>query len=190
MKKVEIFPKLASKCHVCHGGGILPGRCGDDELLPCPTCQGKGVIGHQVTKKDTQERPCDNPNCHDGIVEQIEQAADGRQQVVKKNCPVCQGYGVIYRETRQVTTDSEKCPTCEGRGMITAAEMKRRKLECLCPNCHGTGFELEEEPAKNLLKVAVSALVYPVVTLASMSFGFMFKSVKAAITAKSGKGNK
>lgn len=189
MKKSSIFPKVASRCETCHGAGVLPGRCREDELLPCPTCKGKGVIAHTVTKKRVEERPCDNPDCRNGRVIRV-QMVDGREVQHEVTCPVCEGYGVIYRETKEITTESEKCPTCGGKAVLTAGEMRRRKLECFCPDCHGTGFQLAEEPAKKAALFGVCALVYPAVTLVGMAFRLMLKGVKAFLFTKTPKAPK
>lgn len=183
MKKSSFFPKIASRCETCHGAGVLPGRCREDELLPCPTCKGKGVITRKTSKKHVEERPCDNPNCKHGRVQQV-QMVDGREVTTEKVCPVCDGYGVIYKETVATTTEHEKCPTCNGTAVLTAGEMRRRKLEGFCPDCHGTGFKLEEQPAKRAALFGVCALVYPVVTMVGLAFSLMMKAVKAAIFAK------
>lgn len=183
MNKSSFFPKIASRCETCHGAGVLPGRCREDELLPCPTCKGKGVIDHKKSKKHVEERPCDNPNCKGGVVQRVE-IVDGREVLSEKTCPVCDGYGVIYRETIETTIEHEKCPDCEGRAVLTAGEMRRRKLEGFCPECHGTGFKLEEKPAKRIALFSVCAVVYPVVTIVGMAFSFMLKGVKAALFSK------
>lgn len=183
MNKSSFFPKIASRCETCHGAGVLPGRCREDELLPCPTCKGKGVIDHKKSKKHVEERPCDNPNCKGGVVRRVE-IVDGREVLSEKTCPVCDGYGVIYRETIETTIEHEKCPDCEGRAVLTAGEMRRRKLEGFCPECHGTGFKLEEKPAKRIALFSVCAVVYPVVTIVGMAFSFMLKGVKAALFSK------
>lgn len=183
MNKSSFFPKIASRCETCHGAGVLPGRCREDELLPCPTCKGKGVIDHKKSKKHVEERPCDNPNCKGGVVQRVE-IVDGREVLSEKTCPVCDGYGVIYRETIETTIEHEKCPDCEGCAVLTAGEMRRRKLEGFCPECHGTGFKLEEKPAKRIALFSVCAVVYPVVTIVGMAFSFMLKGVKAALFSK------
>lgn len=183
MSKKPNVPKIASRCDTCHGAGVLPGNCRDDELLPCPTCKGKGVITHKHSEKSMEERPCDNPNCHDGRVEQI-QLVDGREVVTEKACPVCDGYGVIYTEHEEITTVHDKCPTCEGRGMLTAGEMRSKKIEDFCPVCHGTGIQVEEQPVKRLVKYGVAAFTYPVVTAVSTAFQFMVRSVKTVISTK------
>lgn len=183
MNKSSFFPKIASRCETCHGAGVLPGRCREDELLPCPTCKGKGVIDHKKSKKHVEERPCDNPNCKGGVVQRVE-IVDGREVLSEKTCPVCDGYGVIYREIIETTIEHEKCPDCEGRAVLTAGEMRRRKLEGFCPECHGTGFKLEEKPAKRIALFSVCAVVYPVVTIVGMAFSFMLKGVKAALFSK------
>ncbi len=183
MNKSSFFPKIASRCETCHGAGVLPGRCREDELLPCPTCKGKGVIDHKKSKKHVEERPCDNPNCKGGVVQRVE-IVDGGEVLSEKTCPVCDGYGVIYRETIETTIEHEKCPDCEGRAVLTAGEMRRRKLEGFCPECHGTGFKLEEKPAKRIALFSVCAVVYPVVTIVGMAFSFMLKGVKAALFSK------
>lgn len=183
MNKSSFFPKVASQCETCHGAGVLPGRCREDELLPCPTCKGKGVIIRKVSKKHVEERPCDNPNCKQGRVQQV-QMVDGREVVTEKVCPVCDGYGVIYRETVVTTTEHEKCPECGGRAVLTAGEMRRRKLEGFCPTCHGTGYKLNEKPAKRIALFSVCAIMYPVVTMVGMAFSFMLKAVKAAFFSK------
>lgn len=186
MSKKSCVPKIASRCETCHGAGVLPGRCREDELVPCPTCKGKGVIPHKVITKRVEEMPCDNPNCHEGRVQQI-QMVDGREVVIEKACPVCEGYGVMYREYEEITTENEKCPTCEGRAMITAGEMRRRKLEAFCPDCHGTGYKLEEEPAKRAAMLGAFTFLYPAVAVVSMGFKFMLRSVKAAFSARKSK---
>ena len=186
MNSSAFFPKIASRCETCHGAGILPGRCREDELVPCPTCRGKGVITHKVLKKRVEERPCDNPNCKNGRVQQIE-IVDGREVTTEKVCPVCDGYAVLYKETVETTTESEKCPTCEGRAVVAAGELRRRKIEGICPSCHGVGYRLEEKPAKRFAMVGISAFVYPVVTLVSLAFTWMIKSVKAAVVTKASK---
>lgn len=186
MNSSAFFPKIASRCETCHGAGILPGRCREDELVPCPTCCGKGVITHKVSKKHVEERPCDNPNCKNGRVQQIE-IVDGREVTTEKVCPVCDGYAVLYKETVETTTESEKCPTCEGRAVVAAGELRRRKIEGICPSCHGVGYRLEEKPAKRFALVGISAFVYPVVTLVSLAFTWMIKSVKAAVVTKASK---
>lgn len=183
MSKKSYVPKIASRCETCHGAGVLPGRCREDELVPCPTCKAKGVIPHKVIKKRVEEMPCDNPNCHNGRVQQI-QMVDGREVVIEKACPVCEGYGVTYREFEEITTESEKCPTCEGRAMITAGEMRRRKLQEFCPDCHGTGYKLEEKPAKRMAMFGAFAFLYPAVSVVSLGFKFMMRSVKTAISTK------
>ena len=78
MNKSSFFPKVASQCETCHGAGVLPGRCREDELLPCPTCKGKGVITRKVSKKHVEERPCDNPNCKQGRVQQVQMSMAAR----------------------------------------------------------------------------------------------------------------
>ena len=186
MNSSAFFPKIASRCETCHGAGILPGRCREDELVPCPTCRGKGVITHKVSKKRVEERPCDNPNCKNGRVQQIE-IVDGREVTTEKVCPVCDGYAVLYKETVETTTESEKCPTCEGRAVVAAGELRRRKIKGICPSCHGVGYRLEEKPAKRFAMVGISAFVYPVVTLVSLAFTWMIKSVKAAVVTKASK---
>lgn len=183
MKTSSLFPKVASRCETCHGAGVLPGRCREDELLPCPTCKGKGVIARKTTKKQVEERPCDNPNCKNGRVQQL-QIVDGREVMTEKICPVCDGYGVIYNETIETTTVHEKCPTCQGTAVLTAGEMRRRKLEGFCPDCHGTGFKLEEEPVKKAALFGVSALLYPAFALVGTAFSLMIKGVKAFIFGK------
>lgn len=132
MEKSSLFPKIASRCETCHGAGVLPGRCREDELLPCPTCKGKGVIARKKSKKHVEERACDNPNCKNGRVQQLT-VVDGREVLTEKVCPVCDGYGVIYNETVTTTTVHEKCPTCGGAAVITAGEMRRQKARVFLP---------------------------------------------------------
>lgn len=86
MEKSSLFPKIASRCETCHGAGVLPGRCREDELLPCPTCKGKGVIARKKSKKHVEERACDNPNCKNGRVQQLT-VVDGREVLTEKACP-------------------------------------------------------------------------------------------------------
>ena len=183
MEKSSLFPKIASRCETCHGAGVLPGRCREDELLPCPTCKGKGVIARKKSKKHVEERACDNPNCKNGRVQQFT-VVDGREVLTEKVCPVCDGYGVIYNETVTTTTVHEKCPTCGGTAVITAGEMRRRKLESFCPDCHGTGYKLEEQPVKRAALFGIGAFIYPAFAVLGTGFSLMLKGVKAAITTK------
>ena len=187
MSKEASTPKIMARCKVCHGSGVLPGNCKDDELLPCPTCKGKGVILHKVSKKHTEQIPCDNPNCHEGYVKQVEKI-DGREIIVEKKCPVCEGYGVAYRQIVETTTECEECPTCEGRATVSAAEMRRRNIEDFCPTCHGTGYQIERKVAKRMALIGACTFLYPTATVAAVGGLFMAKSVKASI--KAGKANK
>ena len=180
MEKTSLFPKLVSRCETCHGAGVLPGRCREDELLPCPTCKGKGVIARKKSTKEVEERPCDNPNCKNGRVQQT-LVVDGREVLTEKVCPVCDGYGVIYNETVTTTTVHEKCPTCGGTAVLTAAEMRRRKLESFCPDCHGTGYKLEEQSTKRAALFGLGALIYPAFAAIGSAFSLMLRGVKAAI---------
>lgn len=183
MEKSTFFPKLVARCETCHGAGVLPGRCREDELVPCPTCKGKGVLARKKSTKQVIERPCDNPQCHNGRVQRID-VVDGREVVTEKVCPVCDGYGVIYNETVVTETVHEKCPTCEGRAVLTAGEMRRRKLESFCSDCHGTGYKLEKEPGKRALRLGIGALIFPAVTIVRTAFSLTLKGAKAAVLSK------
>lgn len=183
MDKSTFLPKLLFRCETCHGAGVLPGRCREDELLPCPTCKGKGVLVQKKSKKNVQEQPCDNPNCHNGRVQQVT-VVNGREVVTDKVCPVCEGYGVIYNEVVTIETLHEKCPTCEGRAVIRADEMRRKKLESFCPDCHGTGYILAEKPAKKALHFGIGALVYPALMIVRSAFSIMLKGTKAALSSR------
>lgn len=180
MKISEAMPKLASKCQTCGGDGVLPGRLPDNTLLPCPTCEGKGVINKSSQKKRVEEKPCDNPNCKHGKVMQLT-VVDGHDEMVEKTCPVCDGYGVVYKEITETTTESELCPSCNGKGMLIAADMRKKKLEGLCPDCHGTGVVMEDEPVKKVAKFGVLSILAAPVAIVSLSFKFMMSAVKIVL---------
>ncbi len=175
--------KIATRCSVCHGAGVLPGNCRADELLPCPTCQGKGVIEHQTTKKHTESKDCDNPHCHQGWVT-VESFENGRTVLTEKVCPICEGYGVVYREVVETTTETETCPICFGRGAMRADEMRERHIEDFCPVCHGKGFVVDKKSAMGLGAFCILAAFQPAVAVVIGAFSFMIFSVKTVLFSK------
>lgn len=178
--------KIATRCKVCHGTGVVPGNCRADEHLPCPTCQGNGVIAHKISKKRVEEKPCDNPHCHNGHIA-MQEWVDGRAVIADKICPVCEGYGVVYREVEEITKESEKCPICFGRGTMRADEMRERGIEDLCPICHGKGFVVDKGLATALGIFCLITVFQPIVALVIGAFAFMIFSVKTVLFSNKNK---
>lgn len=177
MTKPSLLSKVASKCETCQGAGVLPGRLPDTALLPCPTCKSTGVLVTTKKNKRVEEKPCDNPNCKNGKVRVLEMV-DGHDEYVEKTCPVCDGYGVIYKEIVETTTETKTCPSCGGDGKITALAMRERKLEGLCPDCHGTGVRVEKEPADKMKSFGIFSVLMAPLAIVSLAFKFMVSSVK------------
>ena len=103
---------------------------------------------------------------------------DGHDEYVEKTCPVCDGYGVIYKEIVETTTETKTCPSCGGDGKITALAMRERKLEGLCPDCHGTGVRVEKEPADKMKSFGIFSVLMAPLAIVSLAFKFMVSSVK------------
>jgi DnaJ-class molecular chaperone len=178
--------KVISRCNTCHGAGVLPGQCHDNELLPCPTCKGKGVIERKKSKTHSEERQCDNPNCKDGMVKQPT-VLEGRKVSTEKICPVCQGEGQVQKKVVTTTIELEKCPSCGGNAVLTAGEMRRRKIEGFCPDCHGIGYKVERKAKERAVRFSITAFLYPAITTVGSAFFLMLKGVKAAIVTKTQK---
>lgn len=183
MKRKSLLSRFVQRCDTCHGGGIVPGRCQEDEYIPCPTCKGKGILKHKKTKTHLQEQPCDNPNCVDGWIT-LKKIVDGREEPFVRPCPVCDGYGVMYREVGETATAIEKCPTCAGRAILSAEEMRKRHIEDLCPDCGGKGFHVNRTSMKIIGGLGVLALFEPAVFAVLGFFGFMLYSVKQVVLGK------
>lgn len=188
MKKLSARPvakfieslDVVEKCDACHGGGVLPGSCGDEEHVPCPHCHGKGVL---VTRNKThrhEEIPCTNPGCHGGKI-RTSRIVDGNVISEEAICPVCEGYGVINRETEEITPERTLCPVCEGTGTLTAGEMRARRLEDLCPACHGTGLRLHKPAVGKLTVKAFLTFCEPAVAVVCGYFKLMLHSVRAML---------
>lgn len=186
MEESSLLSKVISRCETCHGAGVLPGSCHDNELLPCPTCKGQGMIERKKAKTHSEKQPCANPSCKDGLIEQLTML-DGREVITEKVCPVCEGKGYVKKKVVTSTTEYEKCPSCGGSSTITAAEMRKRKVEGFCPDCHGLGYKVAGKAKKQALSFSFTALAYPAINTVGSAFSLMLKGVKAVIVTRTPK---
>lgn len=124
------------ECPACHGSGVTACHCNEHNEIVCPDCMGKGVIDEKVTASNIVEVPCDQPDCHNGLVPcsvcggtgkneagEVCPICHGKGQV---ECPLCHGVGRIKRQHQEQWIAHRQCPTCGGRRYVP------------CPHCHGT----------------------------------------------------
>ena len=101
-------------CDNCDNGHVTCPRCGGTGYNNCPSCGGTGSITYNAGNY-----------------------ADGSVKIKSKNCPVCDGKGILT------------CPVCHGQGggicPVCGGVPDSDCPECNgngfkeCPKCHGTG---------------------------------------------------
>lgn len=118
-------------CPSCGGSGMIH----FDETMPCPECEGTGMIDGE---------PCPRCGGSGEIVEPRDEtcpACGGTGEIEQEiTCPHCDGTGIEPEDGGGDEPTETVCPECGGTGTIETIEYES------CPNCSGTGTIEEIDP--------------------------------------------